>query len=87
MRLGFGEAIARIRTEKGIRTVKLGGKGRNVLTLGNGARSWGDVSLCSAASRDGIPHLTGKEAPAAPKRPGAQQVLASPEARSTKTLS
>ena len=34
-----------------------------------------------------IPYLTGREAPAAPKRPGVQRVLASPEVRSTKTLS
>lgn len=34
-----------------------------------------------------IPYLTGREAPAAPKKPGAQRVLASPEVRSTKTLS
>ena len=45
------------------------------------------MSVFAGGPRRLIPYLTGREAPAAPKRPGAQRVLASPEVRSTKTLS
>lgn len=70
-----------------VHTVKLGGKGRNILTLGDRTRAWVQrMSKWVCAADENIPYLIGREAPVVPKKPGAQQVLAIPEVRS-KTLS